>query len=67
MNPLSLFLPCAAGVEPWLADEVQRVTGIAPEPLRGGVRLRAGWDAVLRLNLHSRLAQRVLVQVAHRP
>ncbi|MCD6078247.1 MAG: N6-adenine-specific methylase-like protein, partial [Ramlibacter sp.] len=33
----------------------------------GGVRLRAGWDAVLRLNLHSRLAQRVLVQVAHRP
>ncbi len=67
MSPLSLFLPCAAGVEPWLAEEVQRTTGTAPETLRGGVRLRAGWDAVLRLNLHSRLAQRVLVQVAHRP
>lgn len=67
MSPLPLFLPCAAGVESWLADEVQRVTGTAPETLRGGVRLRAGWDAVLRLNLHSRLAQRVLVQVAHGP
>ncbi|HVE55042.1 MAG TPA: THUMP domain-containing protein [Ramlibacter sp.] len=67
MPLLPLFLPCAAGVEPWLADEVRRVTGTAPETLRGGVRLRAGWDAVLRLNLHSRLAQRVLVEVSHQP
>ncbi|MCC2632468.1 MAG: class SAM-dependent methyltransferase [Ramlibacter sp.] len=67
MNTIPLFLPCAAGVEAWLADEVQRITGTAPETLRGGVRLRAGWDAMLRLNLHSRLAQRVLVQVEHRP
>jgi putative N6-adenine-specific DNA methylase len=67
VNTLPLFLPCAAGVEPWLADEVQRITGTAPETLRGGVRLNAGWDAMLRLNLHSRLTQRVLVQVEHRP
>ena len=67
MNTLPLFLPCAAGVEPWLADEVQRITGTAPETLRGGVRLSATWDGMLRLNLHSRLAQRVLVQLEHRP
>ena len=67
MNTLPLFLPCAAGVESWLADEVQRITGTAAQTLRGGVRLQAGWEAMLRLNLHSRLTQRVLVQVEHRP
>ena len=67
MNTLPLFLPCAAGVEPWLADEVRRIAGTDPETLRGGVRLDADWSAMLRLNLHSRLAQRVLVQVEHRP
>lgn len=65
MPPLSLFLPCAAGVEPWLADEVRRITGRTPQPLRGGVAVQAGWDDVMRLNLHSRLTQRVLVQVQH--
>ena len=43
MNELQLFLPCAAGVEDYLAAEVQRITGLpAPEVLRqrGGVALR---------------------------
>ncbi len=35
--------------------------------LRGGVTVRAGWRDALRLNLHSRLAQRVLIEVAHAP
>ncbi|AMO23396.1 class I SAM-dependent RNA methyltransferase [Ramlibacter solisilvae] len=70
MNSLQLFLPCAAGVEGFLADEVHRLTGLAGDDLltgRGGVLLRAAWRDVLRLNLHSRLAQRVLVQLAHAP
>lgn len=70
MNDLPLFLPCAAGVEPWLADEVARVGGSGARDVqaaRGGVRLAADWAAVMRLNLHSRLAQRVLVQVGHAP
>jgi putative N6-adenine-specific DNA methylase len=66
MNQLKLFLPCAAGVEDLLADEVQRITG---EPLafkaRGGVGVKASWREAMRLNLHSRLAQRVLVQLSH--
>jgi len=66
VNQLKLFLPCAAGVEDFLADEVQRITG---EPLafkaRGGVGVQASWRDAMRLNLHSRLAQRVLVQLWH--
>ena len=70
MNQLQLFLPCAAGVESYLADEVHAITGLTGQDLltgRGGVLLRASWRDALLLNLHSRLAQRVLVQLAHRP
>lgn len=70
MNSLQLFLPCAAGVEGLLADEVHALTGLAGHDLltgRGGVLARASWRQALELNLHSRLAQRVLVQLASRP
>ena len=70
MNQIQLFLPCAAGVEHYLADEVHAITGLTGRDLltgRGGVLLRASWRDALLLNLHSRLAQRVLVQLAHRP
>ncbi|MFT3813407.1 MAG: class I SAM-dependent RNA methyltransferase [Acidovorax sp.] len=70
MNQLQLFLPCAAGVEGFLADEVHGLTGLTGNDLmvgRGGVLLNASWREALRLNLHSRLAQRVLVQLAHGP
>jgi len=68
VNQLLLFLPCAAGVEDYLAPEVQRITG-APDAQvhkrRGGVQLEASWRDALLLNLHSRLAQRVLVQLSY--
>jgi putative N6-adenine-specific DNA methylase len=67
---LQLFLPCAAGVEGFLADEVHRLTGLAGDDLltgRGGVVVRGSWREAMRLNLHSRLAQRVLVQLSHTP
>jgi len=70
LNQLQLFLSCAAGVEDFLADEVHRLTGLAGDDLlvgRGGVQLRASWRDALLLNLHSRLAQRVLVQLSHTP
>ncbi|MCZ2498968.1 class I SAM-dependent RNA methyltransferase [Xylophilus sp. Kf1] len=67
MNQIQLFLPCAAGVEGYLADEVHQLTGLAGmdlQTLRGGVLLRASWREAMLLNLHSRLAQRVLVQLS---
>jgi putative N6-adenine-specific DNA methylase len=70
MNQLQLFLPCAAGVEGFLADEVHRITGLAGDDLltgRSGVVVRGSWREAMKLNLHSRLAQRVLVQLSHTP
>ena len=67
MNQLQLFLPCAAGVEELLAEEVHGITGLMGQDLishRGGVMARGSWRHVMLLNLHSRLAQRVLVQLS---
>ena len=60
-----LFLPCAAGVEPYLVDECTRLlaTGTPIEAGRGGVYVEGGIPEAMRLNLGSRLAQRVLWQV----
>ncbi len=68
MNSLQLFLPCAAGVEDFLAHEVHGLTGLKGEDLltrRGGVMVRASWREAMLLNLHCRLAQRVLVQLSY--
>jgi putative N6-adenine-specific DNA methylase len=63
---LPLFLPCAAGVETLLADEVQRILPKAHVfEARGGVALEGDPLEVMTLNLESRLAQRVLIEVAH--
>ena len=64
--PLPLFLPCAAGVEALLAEEVQRVLPKSKvHESRGGVALEGDPPEVMTLNLESRLAQRVLIEVAH--
>lgn len=65
----SLFLPCAGGVEEWLADEAMRLLGpqTAGTIERGGIALEGDWADVMKLNIGSRLAQRVLVRVAHGP
>ena len=66
MNSLLLFLPCAAGLEVYLAYEIYRILGSSVQELRtmrGGVQIKAAWRDALLLNLHSRLAQRVLIQL----
>lgn len=75
----ALFLPCAAGVEPLLAAECAALLGIDPNVLpadptrrplvllRGGVQVQGDAVTAMRLNLHSRLAQRVLWPLAHGP
>ncbi len=64
MNQLHLFLPCAAGVEDLLEAEVRRICSGHTDKRRGGVNVVASWRDAMQLNLHSRLAQRVLVQLA---
>jgi len=68
MNQLTLFLPCAAGVEEYLAPEILRITGLPPGCVtkqRGGVAVRTSFADAMLLNLHCRLAQRVLVLVSY--
>ena len=68
MNQLQLFLPCAAGVEDYLAPEVLRITGLPPGCItkqRGGVAVRTSLAQAMLLNLYSRLAQRVLVLLSY--
>ena len=70
MNQLQLFLPCAAGVEDYLTPEVLRITGLPPGCVtkqRGGVAVRTSLAHAMLLNLHSRLAQRVLVLLSYTP
>ena len=65
---LPIFLPCAAGVEELLADEVRAVLPDVPmRTERGGVMLEGGPDEVMALNLECRLPQRVLIEVADGP
>jgi len=69
VTPLhDLFLPCAAGIEPLLADECARIVpGAAVRASRGGVVVAGDEQAAMRLNLESRLAQRVLWPLAEGP
>jgi len=67
MTPGELFLPCAAGVEPYLTQEVQALASQTVHPGRGGVAITADATLVMRLNLESRLSQRVLWRVAQGP
>ncbi len=66
MNSVDLFLPCAAGVEAFLADECRRILGAKTRLLqgRGGATVEPAERAAMALNLHSRLAQRVLWPLA---
>lgn len=67
MSTFALFLPCPSGVEELLLAEV-RALGLKGEAARGGVRLaKASLVDAMKLNLHSRLATRVLVELAHGP
>ncbi len=64
-----LFVPCGGGVEPLLAEELRvLLPAVEQENGRGGVALLGATllDA-MRINLHSRLATRVLVELAHGP
>ena len=65
---LPLFLPCASGVESMLVAEIQRIVPhAAVTPCRGGARLSGEPTDVMVLNLQSRLAQRVLIEVGQGP
>ncbi|MEX3977188.1 class I SAM-dependent RNA methyltransferase [Paraburkholderia caribensis] len=69
------FIPCPRGLEAALAAELAEIAarhlGGAPfaagAQVPGGVHFKGGWAAGMAANLHSRIASRVLLKIAHRP
>ena len=60
-----LYLPCPRGLEPVLADELAELgspTLRVEPPQSGGVAARGTFDDAMLLNLHSRIASRVLLR-----
>lgn len=62
-----VFAPCPQGLEEALAVEMQALGFTDARPSRSGCHFQADWIGILKANLYSRLATRILVQVAHGP
>src|SRR4029077_40278 len=59
------FAPCPRGLEPALAAELGAQGGTYVTPADGGVGFGGAVELAYRANLESRLASRILWQVAH--
>jgi putative N6-adenine-specific DNA methylase len=75
MTQFDFFAPCPRGLEGPLAAELRELAsgvgaaaGIVPgAETPGGVHFRGGWAAAFAVNLHSRIASRVLLKIATGP
>lgn len=63
----TVFAPCPQGLEQALADELTSLDYADVRADRAGCRFRTDWNGIMRANLHSRLATRILVQVGQAP
>jgi putative N6-adenine-specific DNA methylase len=63
-RPERFFAPCPRGLEALLAAELKSFGASAPEPTAGGVGFAGSLETCYRANLWSRLASRILWQVA---
>lgn len=66
----SYFLPCPRGLEAALADELRELAGNGGslkvhQSVPGGVHCSGTLADAMRINLHSRIASRVLLRIAH--
>ncbi len=57
------FSPCPRGLEPVLIDELGELGIGNAESVAGGVRFDGSWADCYRVNLHSRIASRVLWRI----
>jgi putative N6-adenine-specific DNA methylase len=58
------FCPCPRGLEQALVAEVEAAGATAAAALAGGVECRGPLEVAYRINLHSRLASRVMLRIA---
>lgn len=59
----AFFAPCPRGLEKLLADELTALGAADVQPTDGGAGFSGDWALCYRVNLHSRLASRILWQV----
>ena len=59
------FATCPRGLEPLLLEDLTAVGASALKTIPGGVHFSADWPVCYAANLHSRIATRILWQVAH--
>ena len=64
MSPNRYFATCPRGLEQLLADELQSVQAKSIKLTDGGVSFDGDWAVCYAANLHSRIATRILWQVA---
>ena len=62
----SYFASCPRGLEALLADDIAALRGLHVKAVGGGVTFAGDWPVCYAVNLHSRLATRVLWRVAVR-
>ncbi|GAB3262828.1 THUMP domain-containing class I SAM-dependent RNA methyltransferase [Chitinimonas naiadis] len=61
------FAPCPRGLESVLADELKSLGAQQLAPTDGGVAFSGDWDLMLRANLYSRIASRILWRLVEKP
>ena len=67
VSPQTYFATCPRGLEALLVDELREIGASALRPVPGGVGFEGDLATSYRANLHSRLATRVLMQLARAP
>lgn len=61
----AVFAPCPIGLEQALAAELEALGFANVKVGRSGCSFKADWHGIMKANLYSRLATRILVQVAY--
>ena len=61
------FAPCPRGLESVLAEELKGIEANAIKTTHGGVHFQGDWQTCYRANLESRIASRILWQIADQP
>lgn len=63
-KPLHFFAPCPRGLESVLVAELEQLGAACVQASNGGVHFQGDWQTCYRTNLESRIASRILWQVA---
>ena len=61
------FAPCPRGLESALVTELEQLGAASVQGRDGGVQFQGDWQICYRANLESRIASRILWQVASQP